>query len=92
MSDLIEAALGRLTPALAKQALDDLADFLRRRAVMVAAAERGFRVAPYWLQPLPDLLAVEAARRARMDDRTWIVWDAYAARERSLTASRYIMW
>jgi len=82
MSDLIDAALGRLTPALAKQALDDIAAFLRRRAAMVAAAKEGCRVAPYWLQPLPDLLAGEAARRARIDDRTWIVWDAYAARER----------
>lgn len=89
MGDLIEAAVGRLPFTLAKRALDDVAVFLRRRAAMVAAAERGCRVAPYWLQPLPDLLAVEAARRARMDDRTWIVWDAYAARERSLTASRY---
>ena len=82
MSDLIDAALERLSPSLAKRALDDIADFLRRRAAMVAAAEQGCRIAPFWLQPLSDLFAYEAIRRARIDDRTWIVWDAYAARER----------
>lgn len=80
---LVARALARLAPEQAARALADVAAFLEQHARVMAAPAR---VAPYWRRPLAELLAAEGTRRARIDDRTWTVWDAYGARLRKLEA------
>lgn len=84
--DIVEAALRRMPRELALQSLDDMRRWHTRHKSVRAAQACGARVAPLYRRPLSEQLLEEATRRARSDDRTWTVWDAYAAKVRGMEA------
>jgi hypothetical protein len=84
--DPIEAAARRLPREVAAKALDDIARWIDFRQTILDQLELGVRVAPLYRRPLSEQMAYEASRRARIDDRSWTIWDAYSARLRQMEA------
>ncbi|PRY00697.1 hypothetical protein [Allonocardiopsis opalescens] len=85
---LVLAAFDRLPTGMAERCRAEIDQWFGHLWHIVAAARRGVLVSRSYRRPLHEQLKAEGDRRAQLDDRTWIVWDAFAESARLGAAPR----